>query len=90
MGKNSKVHFLTAYTEYLFDQGIKSEYYYLGDASRFMRFLLEQATEEDLQKFLATSASRSNYEKRLRKTLKKFYQFAAERLNISTDLLSRL
>ncbi len=90
MGKNSKVHFLTAYTEYLFDEGIKSEYYYLGDASRFARFLLSQATEDDLNSFLSASANGTQYEKRLRKTLKKFYQFASERLDIKDNLLSHL
>lgn len=40
MGKRATIHFLTAYVEYLLDQGIRSEEYYLGDASRFLRFLL--------------------------------------------------
>lgn len=90
MSKNAKVHFLTAYLEYLLDEGINSEYDYLGDASRYLRFLLAEATEADLQKFLAASAKRSAYEKRLRKTLKKFYQFASEKLDINNDLVSHL
>lgn len=90
MSKNTKVHFLTAYIEYLLDEGIKSEYYYVGDASRFLRFLLAEATEEDFQRFLAASAKQDAYEKRLRKTLKKFYKFASEKLDIEADLASHL
>ena len=90
MGKRNKVHFLAAYTEYLLEQGIKSEYYYLGDASRFARFLLANATEEDLNSFLSMSASKPTYEKRLRKTLKKFYQFADEHLGVNTELINFL
>ena len=44
--KNSKVHFLTSYVEYLMDNGIRSEEYYVGDASRFIRYLLANVTEK--------------------------------------------
>lgn len=90
MSKNTKVHFLTAYLEYLLEEGIKSEYYYVGDASRFLRFLLAEATEEDFERFLAVTAKKTTYEKRLRKTLKKFYKFIAEKLDIDAKLASHL
>ena len=69
-----KVHFLTAYIEFLLDEGIKSEEYYLGDASRFLRFLLARVEEGDIQAFVENSSP--SYQRRLRKTLRKFYAFA--------------
>lgn len=84
MGKQSKVHFLTGYLEYLYDEGIKSEYYYIGDASRFLRFLIQNSKPEDVEAFLATSAS-SAYRRRLSMTLRKFYAFAADRLDVTNN-----
>ncbi len=76
MYKNSKVHFLTAYVEYLLDTGVRSEEYYLGDASRFIRYLLANSTEEDVNQFINHCAQTSSYKNRLRKTLRKFFCFA--------------
>lgn len=87
--KQSKVHFLTAYLEYLYDQGIKSEEYYLGDASRFIRFLLARVRPEDVEAYLAATGS-SGYQKRRAKTLKKFSSFAKERLGIDILASSKL
>ncbi len=81
MGKQVKTHFLTAYLEYLLEQGIKSEYYYLGDASRYLRFLLRQSGPETVEAFLRC-ASTPAYRRRLIKTLRKFYSFANERLDL--------
>lgn len=78
----NKVHFLTAYVEYLLDCGIRSEEYYLGDASRFLRFLLANSTEEDVKRFIRESAYSPHYRKRLEKTLRKFFIFCSERLSI--------
>lgn len=89
VAKSSKVHFLTSYLEYLYDQGIKSEDYYLGDASRFLRFLLARASDAELAAFLE-SASSPAYRRRLAKTLKKFYAFANERLEIQKDPTAQL
>ena len=80
MSKNAKVHFLTAYVEYLFDSGIRSEEYYLGDASRFMRYLLANVTPEDVQRYIHDATRSPSYQNRLEKTLKRFFLFASERL----------
>ena len=55
MHRSSKVHFLTAYVEYLMNKGIRSEEYYVGDASRFIRFLLANITENDVRDFKPVS-----------------------------------
>lgn len=86
MAKQGRVHFLTLYLEYLYDQGIKSEDYYLGDASRYLRFLLSRTTPEDFHAFLANSSSHS-YKERLTRSIRKFHTFAHERLGISSDNL---
>ena len=79
---HNKVHFLTGYVEYLLDQGIQSEEYYLGDASRFIRYLLANSTEDDVRRFIEQSAVSAYYRKRLEKTLRKFFAFCGERLAI--------
>ena len=84
-GKMSKVYFLTAYIEYLLDQGIRSEDYYLGDASRFLRFLLQKVGPAEIEEFLTASANSDNYRRRLEKTLRKFFTFAREHLEITSD-----
>jgi len=84
LSKHARVHFLTAYLEYLYDQGIKSEEYYLGDASRFIRFLLARATPQDVADFLGTTSS-PTYRKRLSQSVRKFYTFARERLGVPCD-----
>lgn len=84
MGRHEKVHILTAYLEYLYDNGIKSENYYVGDASRFVRFLLASCGPDQFAAFLARTGSPS-YRLRLVKTVRKFYAFAADRLDIEND-----
>jgi len=81
LGKETKTHFLTAYLEYLLEQGIKYENDYLGDASRFLRFLLRTSGPEDVQAFLDTAGS-EHYRRRLAQSLRLFYTFAAQRLDI--------
>ncbi len=80
MKTHNKVYFLTSYVEYLLEQGIRSEEYYLGDASRFIRFLLANATEEDVRRFIDQSAESPYYRRRLEKTLRRFFAFCGERL----------
>jgi len=87
MSKQGKIHFLTAYLEYLLDQGIKSEYYYLSDASRYLRFLLRQSGPETVEAFLCESAASPAYRRRLTKTLKKFYAFATQKLDVPQNPL---
>ncbi|WP_461370665.1 hypothetical protein [Candidatus Darwinibacter acetoxidans] len=83
MSKRPAVHFLTAYVEYLLDQGIRSEEYYLGDASRFLRFLLASTTPDQVETYIHSHASPA-YRARLEKTLRKFFAFAQEKLAIET------
>lgn len=85
MAKQSRIYFLTAYVEYLLDHGIRSEEYYLGDASRYLRFLLARSGPQDVEDFLAAAARSPSYRARLRKTLRKFYAFAQERLGVPTN-----
>ncbi|HHT37210.1 MAG: hypothetical protein ACE3NC_07835 [Candidatus Wallacebacter cryptica] len=82
MHKSSKVHFLTAYVEYLLTSGIRSEEYYVGDASRFLRYLLANITEADVINFINHSAQSTSYKNRLRRTLRKFFVFGSEVLAI--------
>ncbi|HEY8417781.1 MAG TPA: hypothetical protein VIK93_07090 [Limnochordales bacterium] len=84
MAKQARTYFLTAYVEYLLDQGIRSEETYLGDASRYLRFLLARAGPADVEAFIASARSPA-YRARLRKTLRKFYAFARERLGVPAD-----
>ncbi len=84
MSKRAKVHFLTAYVEYLLDQGIRSEEYYLGDASRFLRFLLANITAEQVDTYICSLHHSPAYRLRLEKTLRKFFSFAEEKLAIET------
>jgi len=81
MSKEAKIHFLTAYLEYLLGQGIKSENDYLGDASRFLRYLLRLSGPAEIEAFLQTARSTA-YRRRLVKSLRKFYAFAVEQLDL--------
>ncbi len=67
MSKRAKVHFLTLYVEYLLDQGIRSEEYYLGDASRFLRHLLATATPRQVEEYILTTTDSATYRRRLEK-----------------------
>lgn len=87
MSKRAKIHFLTAYVEYLLDQGIRSEESYLGDASRFLRHLLANTTVEQVQAYICSDHHSPAYRNRLEKTLKKFFCFAHEQLAIETQIL---
>jgi len=88
LAKQSRTYFLTAYVEYLLDEGIRSEDYYLGDASRFLRFLLARATAADVEAFIDATAHSPAYAARLRKTLRKFFRFARERLDLPVGALA--
>ena len=88
MSKKGKVYFLTSYIEYLLGEGLKSEEYYLGDASRFLRFLLGRVETSDINAFVQSSSP--SYQKRLKKTLRKFYAFAEAELDISNDALKQV
>lgn len=89
MNRHAKVHFLTAYLEYLLERGVRSENDYLGDASRFLRFLLERSGPETVEAFIQRSPSPA-YRRRITRTLRTFYAFANERLALSANPLDRL
>lgn len=82
MSKKAKVHFLTAYVEYLLDQGIRSEEYYLGDASRFLRYLLANTTKDEIESYIYKINRSPSYRARLETSLRKFFSFAEEKLAI--------
>ena len=88
MACKGKVHFLTAYIEFLLDEGIRSEECYLGDASRFLRFLLARVEEGDIKAFVENSSP--SYQKRLRQSLRKFYVFAQKELKIINTALEQV
>jgi hypothetical protein len=83
MGKSARVYFLTAYIEYLLDQGIHTEETYLGDASRFLRYLLSTVTDKEIDQYIKRQTTSVSYAKRLRCSLRKFFNFANERLQIA-------
>ncbi|HHU62339.1 MAG: hypothetical protein QM401_07720 [Bacillota bacterium] len=87
MSKKAKIHFLTAYVEYLLDQGIRSEEYYLGDASRFLRFLLANTTYEQIESYINNTNRSPSYRARLETSLRKFFVFAEEKLAIKNKSL---
>lgn len=80
VAKRGKVYFLTAYVEYLWEEGIRSEETYLGDASRYVRWLLQQATEQDMHRYIEERARTASYRSRLRRNVGKFVEFARRRL----------
>lgn len=82
MHRLSRVHFMTAYLEYLLRSGIRSEREYIGDASRFMRYLLSRVGPEDVEAFIGLSANSDGYAHRLRQTLRKFMHFAEAHLEL--------
>lgn len=84
MSRHARVHFLTAYLEYLLEDGIKSENDYLGDASRYLRFLLEKADQKTVEAYLRRASSPA-YRRRLIRSLRKFYAFANERLQLTVN-----
>ena len=67
--------------EYIWDQGNRSEEYYLGDASRLLRYLLASTTLEQIESYISAHSSPA-YRARLDKTLRKFFGFAQEKLAI--------
>lgn len=83
MAKRGKVYFLTAYVDYLWEEGIRSEETYLGDASRYVRWLIARSTAEDVERYIDERARTASYRARLRRTLGKFAGFASSELSPS-------
>ncbi len=90
MAKMGKVHFLTSFMEYLLDQGIRTEDTYLSDISRFLRFLLQQASPADVEAFLAECGSAPSTQNRIRRSLRLFYRFAQDHLDLNFPAMAAL
>lgn len=86
MGKMSKIHFMTSYIEYLLKAGIRTEDDHIGDASRFLRFLLAQTCPDDIAAFFESCNASDGYRRRLRRTLRRFFQYSKEHLDIEVDV----
>ena len=81
--EKSKVYF-TAYIEYL-DEGIKSEETIL-EMPVVLRFLVQVGMEISC----LCRWSSPGYQRRLRKTLRKFFIFAQRELDITNEVLERI
>ncbi|MDD2430991.1 MAG: hypothetical protein PHD88_03310 [Firmicutes bacterium] len=79
----SKTYFITGYMEFLLKQGLKYEETYVGDASRYLRFLLSTAPADSVEKFIAQSGSSPSYHRRLTSSLNRFLDFTRNNLEIS-------
>lgn len=86
MAKMSRVHFMTSYFEYLLRSGIRCEDDYIGDASRFIRYLLAETGEEDVLRFFRRCSASPGYQRRLRRTLSRFFAYLAEHLEIEAPV----
>lgn len=86
MPRFSRVHFMTSYVEYLLRSGIRTEEDYVGDASRFLRYLLAQVDAHDIEAFFASCNASPGYRRRLRRTLGRFFAYSKECLQIEVQL----
>ena len=82
MRRLSRVHFMTSYVEYLLRLGIRNEDDYIGDVSRFLRYLLTQVDNGDIEAFFAACNAPPGYRRRLRRTLRRFFDYSREHLDI--------
>lgn len=87
MSKMSKVHFMTSYFEYLLRAGIRSEDDYIGDASRFLRFLLANTCSEDVFAFFESCRASPGYRRRMRRTLRRFFEYSRDHLEIESKAI---
>ena len=87
MAKMSKVHFMTSYFEYLLRRGIRSEDDYIGDASRFLRFLIANTRSEDIVAFFDSCQASPGYRRRMRRTLRRFFEYSREHLEIDAQAI---
>jgi len=85
MRRLSRVHFMTSYVEYLLRSGIRNEEDHLGDASRFLRYLLSKVEPDDIEDFFTSRQASPGYKRRLRRTLSNFFQYSSECLHIDVD-----
>lgn len=82
MRRMSRVHFMTSYVEYLLRSGIKNEDDHIGDVSRFLRYLLSRVDADDVEAFFIACNASPGYRRRLRRTLRKFFNYSQEHLDI--------
>jgi hypothetical protein len=90
LAKASKTYFLTSYMEYLLKSGIKSEEDHLGDASRFLRYLLSRTQLDDFEGFCSLCNASTGYRRRLKRTLMRFFLYTQEELGVSMPITSDL
>lgn len=86
--KASKIYFITAYMEFLLKEGLKCEEVYVGDASRFLRFLLAQASSEALLEFVNQSSKTEASRRRVISSLNRFLTFINSNLEITNPNLT--
>lgn len=73
---------MTSYVEYLLRSGIKNEDDYIGDVSRFLRYLLAQVDLNDVEAFFTACNASPGYRRRLKRTLRRFFNYSQEHLDI--------
>lgn len=72
--------------EFLLKEGLKCEETYVGDASRYLRYLLATTSNESLNQFVEQSGKSEAYRRRLHSSLNRFLQFAKDDLDIKLEL----
>ena len=78
----SRIHFMTSYFEYLLRNGIRNEDDHIGDASRFLRYLLSRVDATHVESFFDSRDASPGYRRRLRRTLGRFFEYTRECLEI--------
>lgn len=74
--------------EFLLLEGLRCEETYVGDASRFLRFLLENATPEVIRDFIEKSGNTPASRRRISSSIQRFLQFAQNDLKIANPQLT--
>lgn len=77
---------MTSYAEYLLRAGIRNEEDYIGDLSRFLRYLLSRVDAAAIEGFFAHCRASPGYRRRLRRTLGRFFAYSGEHLAIKVQL----
>ncbi len=83
----NKTYFITSYMEFLLLEGLRCEETYVGDASRFLRFLLENTTTEVISEFIEKSGNTPASRRRISSSINRFLKFAQNDLQIANPQL---
>lgn len=73
--------------EFLLLEGLRCEETYVGDASRFLRFLLENTTTEVISEFIEKSGNTPASRRRISSSINRFLKFAQNDLQIANPQL---